>query len=155
LERRTVLLALTGCCLAPAALAQIQKIEPDPKAVKLCTDLLAALTLEGEAARLKAVLPLLHKSLLTADGKDLDPMVRNFSYKKAVTGAPLYKQPADIFEVHKGNDSTVGFGATAERGRTDKYFVNKKDGQPGRPAPLHVFWPNGGGEPKLVNIGSL
>jgi len=49
----------------------------------------------------------------------------------------------------------VGFRETAESGRTDKYFVTKKAGVPGLPAPLHVFWPSDGGAPKLINIGSL
>lgn len=154
MNRRSLLLGAASLA-AGSALAQVEKIPPDPKGVKLCSDLLAALTMSDEKERLKAVLPLLHRSLLTPDGKGLDPMVRDFSYKKAVTGAPLYKQPADIHEVHKGREQTVGFGETAERGRVDRYFVKKKEGQPGRPASLHVFWPNEGGAPKLTNIGSL
>lgn len=157
-RRRFMLLgaAVTAAALPlPRAEAAIEKIPADPKAVKLCSDLLAALSKEDEAQRIAATVPLLHKSLLTADGKDLAREVREFSFKKASAGARFYKQPAEIFEVHKGLEQTVGFGNTAERGRVDKYFVQKKEGAAGRPAPLHVFWPNEGGEPKLINIGSL
>lgn len=156
--KRSQFLGMTAAMLfgvGGAAFAAIEKIAPDPKGVRLCTEFLAALSRADEKVRLAAVLPLLHKSMLTADGKDLDPQVKQFSYQKAVKGAQFYAQPAEIFEVHKGVESTVGFQQTAETGRTDKYFVKKKPDQPGRPAPLHVFWPKGGGEPRLINIGSL
>lgn len=157
-RRRFVLNALsaaTAGLLASASGAAIEKIDPDPKGVKLCSDLLAALSRESEAERVQATVPLLHKSLLSDDGKDLARQIREFSFKKAAAGAKFYAQPAEIFEVHKGLEQTIGFQNTAERGRVDKYFVKKKEGAAGRPAPLHVFWPKDGGEPKLVNIGSL
>lgn len=149
-----VLLAIFGVALCGRVLA-VEKIDPDPKGVKLCTDFLAAVSIEDEAKRLEAVIPLLHKSLLTDDGKDLKPDVKRFSYGKACTNAKFYKQPAEVTDAHKGTESKVGFGKTAEKGRADKYFVAKKDGVAGRPAPLHVFWPSDGGAPKLINIGSL
>jgi hypothetical protein len=49
----------------------------------------------------------------------------------------------------------MGFKETAERGRIDKYFIAKRRGIAGVPAPLHIFWPETGGKPKLINIGSL
>ncbi len=149
-----VALAVFGFALCGRALG-VEKIEPDPKGVKLVTDFMAALAIEDAAKRLEAVIPLLHKTLLTEDGKDLTPDVKRFSYNKACTNAKHYKQPAEVTEVHKGMESTVGFGKTAEKGRSDKYFVAKKDPTLGRPAPLHVFWPSDGGAPKLINIGSL
>ena len=148
------LLAMFGLALCGRVQA-VEKIEPDPKGVKLCTDFMAALAIEDEAKRLEAVIPLLHKTLLTEDGKDLTPDVKRFSYRKACTDAKLYKQPAQVTEVHKGTEHTAGFGKQAEKGRADKYFVAKKDDVPGRPAPLHVFWPSDGGAPKLISIGSL
>ena len=147
---------LASFALALCARVQaVEKIEPDPKGVKLCADFLTALAIEDAAKRLEAVIPLLHKTLLTEDGKDLTPDVKRFSYNKACTNAKFYKQPAQVTEVHKGMEGTVGFGKTAEKGRADKYFVAKKEGVAGRPAPLHVFWPSDGGAPKLINIGSL
>lgn len=137
------------------ALWAIEKIDPDPKASALCESFLKACQIEDPQARLAAIIPLVHKSMLTRDGKDLDRNTKDFSYKKACGAAKLYALPVQISEVHKGNVTTIGFKETAETGRTDKYFVAKKDGVQGRPAPLHVFWPQNGGEPKLVNFGSL
>jgi hypothetical protein len=131
----------------------IEKSAPDPKGQKLVADLLAALANPDDGARLAAVVPLLHKSLLTDDGKDLRSTVKDFSYKKASQNVGLYS--ADIDYVVKGNTMTVGFKASAEKGRDDKYFVKKKPGVAGMPAPIHVFWPDGGGEPKILDLGSL
>jgi hypothetical protein len=133
----------------------IEKIKPDPKAIDLLNKLLAALSIEDPDARLQAVIPLVHKSMLTADGKDLDSDTKQFSYKKAYQNVGCYKQPVEISQVHKGNTYTIGWEETAETGRTDKYFVKKKDGVNGMPAPIHVFWPENGGDPKIVNMGSL
>lgn len=148
-----IVLMILLCC-APTVSA-IEKIEADPKGVQLCESFLKACQIADPQARLEAILPLLHKSMLTRDGKDLDRNVKEFSYKKACSAARLYALPVEIYEVHKGNVTTVGFKETAERGRSDKYFVSKKPGVEGRPTPLHVFWPEDGGEPKLINIGSL
>ncbi len=133
----------------------IEKIAPDEKAIDLLDRFLAALSIEDAEKRLEAVIPLVHKSLLTADGKDLDNDIKPYSYKKAYENVGCYKQPVEIYEVHKGNTYTVGYGPTAEKGRTDKYFINKKEGVAGRPAPIHIFWPSDGGEPKIINMGSL
>jgi hypothetical protein len=100
------------------------------------------------------VLPFLHKSLLTKTGTLTDSLKR-FSFKKACDGAQFYTVPVQITEVHKGRKVTVGFKETAEYGRIDKYFVAKKEGVAGRPAPLHIFWPDNGDSPVLINIGSL
>jgi hypothetical protein len=133
----------------------IEKIDPDPKGVELVNKLMKALTNADETKRLQEVLPLVHKSLKSKDGKDLDRTVKDFSYKKACTGAGNYKIPVEIHEVHKGTEMTIGFKETAETGRKDKYFVKKKDGVAGMPAPIIVFWPKGGGAPLVVDMGSL
>jgi hypothetical protein len=133
----------------------VEKIDPDPAAVELCSKLLEALCTENYDARIKAVLPLVHSSLRNRQGTDLDRTVKDFSFKKASGAAKLYGPPAVVTEVHKGRESTIGFRETAERGRTDKYFVAKLDPANGRPAPLHVFWPSNGGKPSIVNMGSL
>ncbi|MDQ7825847.1 MAG: hypothetical protein RDV48_23800 [Candidatus Eremiobacteraeota bacterium] len=138
-----------------AARAQaIEKIKPDPAAVALLNEFLTALSIPDDEKRLKAVLPLVHKSLIAKNG-DLDRNVKDFSYRKACENVRFYQQPASIYEVHKGNVFTIGFKETAEQGRNDKYFINKKAGVAGRPAPLHVFFPSSGGPPKITNMGSL
>ena len=148
--------AIMGVSLALGQTVQaVEKISADPAATELCTSLLSALAKEDPKERLAAVMPLVHRSLLNNRGNDLDHNVKEFSYRKASGAAKLYQNPAQIVEVHKGNVTTIGFKETAERGRTDKYFVGKKEGVAGRPAPLHVFWPEKGGAPKIVNMGSL
>lgn len=146
---------LVGFSLLTPAFSAIEKISPDPKAVKLVSDTLAALAKASDAERIQALKPLLHKSMWLPGGNDLEPNVKNFSYKKAAAAAKLYKHPADIYEVHQGTTRTIGFKTTAETGRVDKYFVNKNEGVAGRPAPIHVFWPQSGGDPKVTDIGSL
>lgn len=154
--------ALLATCIALALVftaggpaGAIEKIDPDPRAVELVNKLLAALSIEDEGARLQAVLPLVHKSLRDSAGTDLAPMVKRYSYKKASDNVQFYQQPVQIYEVHKGRVSTVGFRDTAERGRRDKYFVMKKPGVPGRPAPISVFIPESGAAPSIIDMGSL
>lgn len=67
----------------------------------------------------------------------------------------LYKVPVEITRVAPGNERTIGFRDTAERGRVDRYFVAKRRGVSGLPAPLHVFFPADGGAPSVVDMGSL
>lgn len=153
MRRRNFLLAGLAATLCPAVWS-VERIDPDPAAVELLNSLLKALMLEDEGQRLAAVLPLVHKSLITRDGKDLERSVKDFSYKKASAGARLYAFPVEITEVHKGNSLTIGFKETAETGRVDKYFLAKRSGVAGRPAPIHVFW-DSQGKPKVTNMGSL
>ena len=132
----------------------IEKIAPDPAAVEVLNGFLAALSTPQEPAREAAVIPFVHKSLLGKDGK-LAPNVKSFSYKKSSNGIQFYKVPAEVTEVHKGNVLTVGFKETAEKGRKDKYFINKINPANGRPAPVIIFFPDGGGSPKILDFGSL
>jgi hypothetical protein len=133
----------------------VDKIPADPRATQLVNELLVALSIPDADARLQAVLPLVHKSLKTSDGRDLVRSIKDYSYRRACSGVAFYAIPVQIYEVHRGNVVTVGFRETAETGRRDKYFVNKKDGQAGRPAPIHVFVPSDGGAPTIIDFGSL
>lgn len=145
-------IAFFVCCIKVDA---VEKIAPDERGIKLLNEFLTALAIPDEETRLKAVVPLVHKSLLTSDGRDLDNDTKPFSYKKACQNVQFYCNPVKIKYVLKGNTMTVGFQETAEKGRVDRYFVEKKDGVPGMPAPIHIFWPSSGGEPKIINMGSL
>jgi hypothetical protein len=146
-------LMLMLCAASPGE--AIEKISPDANAVQVLNRFLQAISLADDHARLAAVVPLVHKSLLTADGTDLDRDTKEFSYKKAWQNVKFYQVPAGITQVHKGNVLTVGFRETAERGRVDKYFVAKKPGINGMPAPIHIFFPENGSAPKIINMGSL
>lgn len=150
-------IAAIAVLLSTLAIAQAapKKVDPDERGVKVVNELLAALSLPDDKARIPAVIPTLHKSLLTADGKDLARNIKDFSYKKAYSNVQFYSQPAVISEVHELSEQTIGFRETAERGIVYKYFVSKKEGVAGRPAPIHVFFPSDGGAPKCINIGSL
>ncbi len=157
-NRLAVMLALmlmAAGMLSSNHASAITKIEPDQKAVQLLNEFVRALSIIDDGERLKAVLPLVHKSLKNSNGSDLDGNVKPYSYKKAYQNVKFYKYPVEIYEVHQGNVTTVGYGPTAERGRTDKYFINKKEGVAGRPAPLNVFWPDGGEDPTIIYMGSL
>ena len=122
---------------------------------KLVNELMNALLIKDEQARVEAVIPLVHKSLLNASGTDLDPSVKAYSFRRASNAVRLYKIPVKITRVARGGDTTVGFGNTAEAGRRDRFFVAKREGVAGLPAPIHVFFPADGGEPKILNMGSL
>lgn len=122
---------------------------------KLVNELMQALLIKEEQARVEAVIPLVHKSLLSASGDDLDPSVKAFSFRRASNAVRLYGIPVKITRVARGSDITVGFGGTAEAGRSDRFFVAKREGVAGLPAPIHVFFPANGGGPKILNMGSL
>ena len=148
---------LCALCLTLGTLGQafaIEKIEADQRAVKLINRFMQTLQMKDHTARDTTVVKLLHKSMLNKNG-EMTPSLKNYSFKKACDGVKFYQVPVKITEVHKGRVLTIGFRETAERGRVDKYFVAKRKGIAGLPAPLHVFWPEGGGQPTLVNIGSL
>ena len=133
----------------------VHKIASDPRAEAKVTALLRALSIEDESERKRAVAANLHKSLLLPDGT-MERNVEQYSFKKASENVQFYRIPAAIHEVHEGNSVTVGFKETAERGRRDKYFVLKKEGVNGLPAPIHVFWPESdGAEPSVLDMGSL
>lgn len=108
-----------------------------------------------EDAAAHALLPYVHRSLLDASGGQLTTDVRQFSFKKAFGAAQLYVVPVKITRVRPSNVTAIGFGPTAERGRSIDYFVAKRDGQPGMPAPVTVFFPDSGGPPKVTYLGSL
>jgi hypothetical protein len=131
----------------------MNKRAPTLDEANLISALLRALRVEGDAAREAAVAPLLHRSLLR-DGQ-LERNVRDYAFRKASANAGLYDDPPRLTEAHVGSVSTVGFAATAERGRRDKVFVAPGAGRTGMPAPVHVFYPEAGGPISVLDFGSL
>lgn len=149
--------AVAAPLLHPAP-AQAQMDEPvDARAEKLLNDFLAALTSHQDNmdAAVKAALPHLHKTLLASGGNDVTNDLRNFSFKKAWSNAKFYAQPVKITRIRKTGTTAIGFRETAEKGKVMDYFVAKADGVNGMPAPVKVFFPDGGGEPKISYVGSL
>jgi hypothetical protein len=138
--------------------AQAQMDEPvDARAEKLLNDFLAALTgsPDNMDAAIKAALPHLHKSLLAPGGGDVSSDLRRFSFKKAWENAKFYAQPVKITRIRRTGTSAIGFRETAEKGKVTDYFIAKKEGTSGMPAPVKIFFPEGGGEPKISYVGSL
>jgi hypothetical protein len=153
-----VVLTFTGLGDLSSAAEQSPTNAPadaDSAALELLNQFMAALLIKDESERLAAVLPCVHKSLLNNEGTDLSPTVKDFSYKKAVMNVALYQVPVRVTLVAKGKDTAVGHGNSAESGRTDRYFVAKREGVTGLPAPIHVFFPKDGTKPRIVNMGSL
>lgn len=153
-----LLLASTAAPTLLPKLAHAQLDEPvDPRGEKVLNDFLAALTANEASidAAIKAALPYLHKSLLGPGGSDVSADLRRFSFKKAWENAKFYAQPVKITRVRKTSTTAIGFRETAEKGKVVDYFVGKKEGVSGMPAPVKIFFPEGGGEPKISYVGSL
>jgi hypothetical protein len=59
-----------------------------------------------------------------------------------------------ITRIRRTGVSAIGFRETAEKGKVTDYFVAKKDGVNGMPAPVKIFFPEGGGEPKISYVAA-
>ena len=142
---------------ARAQLLRAAQNQKDERAVKLLGEFLKALTdnKDDMDAAVRAALPMLHKSLKDDRGRDVTRDLRNFSFKKAWQNAGLYARPVDVTRVRTTGISAVGFGKTAEKGKVADYFVAKAEGQPGLPAPVKIFFPADGTDPKIYYVGSL
>jgi hypothetical protein len=149
--------ALACTCLATAthAAEAADDPPPDPAAVQLLNDFMQALSVSDEDASAKATMKHVHKSLLNPAGDDLSSDLRRFSFKKAHDNAKFYASPVKITRIRKTGISAIGFKQTAEAGRVDDYFLAKKEGVNGMPAPVRVFFPKSGGAPKIAYMGSL
>jgi hypothetical protein len=133
--------------------AQKLEVPIDPKAVKLLNDLMNALSITDFDESAKAVAKLSHKSILN-DG-ELTKDVYSFSFKKAHQNAKFYKNPVSITRTRLRKTTPVGYQETAEEGKTIDYFIDKKEKKNGMPAPIQIFFPANGGEPKILYVGNL
>jgi hypothetical protein len=146
--------AIVGTTTTPAV---AQEAAPDPKAVekidqflKICVE---TPTLE-EAAKKVVAANLVHVSMLDKNDKTkLNADKMRFSFKKAYENAKFYE--TKITRIQKTSVTAIGFKETAQKGTLFKYWVAKKEGQAGLPAPVQVFFPEGGGEPVLNDFGSF
>lgn len=129
-------------------------IAPDPAAVEVINKLMSALLVDDMEASVKESVKYLHKSLLNKAGDDVSADLRRFSYKKAHDNAKQYGSPVKIARVRATGATSIGFKETAEKGKVLDYLLEKKDGK-GLPAPVKMFFPEGGGEPKVAYIGGL
>lgn len=127
----------------------------DKSGEELLNQFMTALLIADEGASAKEVMKVTHKSKWAKDGSDLSPDLRRFSFHKAHDNAKFYASPVKITRVRETSMSGVGFKETAEAGSVVDYFVKKKEGVNGMPAPVKVFFPKGGGAPKILDMGSL
>jgi len=102
----------------------------------------------------RACLPLLHRSLLTPDGADIDPSVKKVAWKKAVANAAGLEAPVQIARVRSKGNLTIGEGSRkVERGRVDDYFLARRD-KDALPARVTIFFPQDG-EPKIYDLSGI
>lgn len=132
-----------------------QDVKPDAKAEALITDFMKALLIDDSDASAKECLKYVHKSLMNSAGDDLTKDLRSFSFKKAHSNAKFYASPVKITRVRTNKSTAIGYGDKAEKGTEYSYFIGKKAGVNGMPAPLNVFFPADGGAPKISYMGSL
>lgn len=138
-----------------ASPAMADTTERDKKAEELLNKLMPALQITDFEASVKATMPLLHKSLINNTGSDVTADLRRFSFKKAHENSSGYATPVKITRVRETTTSAIGFGPTAEAGKVVDYFISKKDGIGGLPAPVKIFFPADGSEPKVSYLGSI
>lgn len=95
-------------------------------------------------------------SLVNEDGRTLRGSVKPYSLKKDHQNIQFYSlNPVKITRVNVSGPRSSGYGPSAIRGKVYKIWIDKKSGQAGRPAPISIMVPEGGGQPKVVGIGSL
>ncbi len=127
---------------------------PDPRAAQLITQLSIALSAADDKISTAQLLPILHKSLLNTSGDDLAREVKALSFKKARIAISKYAIPVQIARIEKTPAVSVGMGATLEQGTVYEYFLQPKD-KATISAPVKIFFPADGSEPKVSHFGSL
>ncbi len=153
-----ILLACMGIFSQFSATAQdIPLKQFDKRGIAVIDSFMTALMnhQDNEMAAASAALPFIHRSEYDNTGTNLKRDRLDFSFKKAWQNAKFYKWYVQPTMVQKQNLTAIGFGETAEAGTAYKVWIAKKDGVGGLPAPLNVFFPADGSEPKLYYYGSL
>ena len=127
----------------------------DARAVDLLNRFLEALSAEDAETSAQALIPMVHASLLAPGGAGLSRDLRQFSFKKAHDNARHYARPVEVTRVRRTNTTALGAGKEASAGRVDDYFIAKRAGVSGMPAPVKIFFPADGGAPTIAYMGSL
>jgi hypothetical protein len=149
---------LNVCCLTVltvTAQINLSKVKTDRKAVEVLNKFMQALRIEDADSSAKAVMQYTHRSLWNSEETDLTRDLRQFSFKKAHSNARFYQIPVKVTRVRETAISAIGYGETAEKGKVSDYFVGKKSGVNGMPAPVQIFFPADGSAPKISYMGSL
>lgn len=96
--------------------------------------------------------------LVNEDGRSLRSTVKPYSLKNDFERIRRYADPTIVKRVAKLRPTTSGFGASAIHGDPYKIWIDRAEGEPGRPAVLTILVPHGHPtvrSPKVVRMGSL
>jgi hypothetical protein len=131
--------------------------EKDKIAERLINRLLDSLMISDFDQSARAVAHLMHKSTLNSERDNLNADLLRFSFKKAHDNAKFYARPVKITRIQATAVTALGHPnyGTDEQGEERKYWIAKKTGVNGMPAPINVFFPKDGGHSKVNYIGSL
>jgi hypothetical protein len=151
------IVAAAGLTLQQAKAQDIAVADFDKKGIEVVNKFIDAINANAgdENAAALAALPYIHKSEYDNSGAALKKDRMDFSFKKAWQNAKFYDSPVKVTRVQKQSLTAIGFGATAQAGTAYKVFIGKKAGVAGMPAPLNVFFPQDGSDPKVYYYGSL
>ena len=129
----------------------------DNQAANLLNTFIEALLIEDFNVSAKTVFPLTHKSNYNRSHTELSSDLLNFSFKKAHANAKFYQAPVLITRVQDLKTTEIGHPSynSHEKGIERKYWIDKKPGVNGMPAPIAIFFPADGGAPKISYMGSL
>jgi len=165
--KKTALLIVLILSVAPILPAQSEALKDrmnttmqdkeDLQAEQLLNTLMQALLIEDFDVSAKAAFGLTHKSNYNLDHTALSRDLLDFSFKKAHSNAKFYQVPVKITRVQELKMTEIGHPRynSYEKGSERKYWVAKKPGINGMPAPVAVFFPADGSEPKISYMGSL
>ena len=129
----------------------------DEQASQLLNAFMVALLIADFDASAEAVFPLTHRSNYNLEQNKLSRDLLDFSFKKAHTHAKFYQVPVVVTRVQELKTTEIGHPNynSYEKGSERKYWIAKKLGINGMPAPIAIFFPADGGEPKISYMGSL
>jgi hypothetical protein len=154
---RSVRSLLVSLCFALPAVSFAQEPAPDEKAVgkiKQFLEICLSTPDLNEAGKKVVAAGLVHVSKFDKnDPSKMNPDSLRFAFKKAHAAAGMYQ--LKVTRVVETGTTGVGFGKTAQKGKLFKYFIAKKEGVNGMPAPVQIFIPEGGGEPVIYDFGSF
>lgn len=107
---------------------------------------------------LNLICTLVHKSMRRSNNgrEDLDRSVKDYQYKYACKGVGNLTNPVRVTRiVPNASTSGIGFADRAENGRIEKYFLECTRSSNKMPVPVQVFFPSGGGPPRICHFGSI
>jgi hypothetical protein len=154
---RALMLVLSFVALTWSARAEAQDAPPDERGlekIKQFMEISMSTPDINEAGKKLVAAKVVHSSKVDKnDNTKLNPDSLRFAFKKAHGNVKMYD--LRVTRTVLTGTSAVGFGPTAQKGKLYKYFIAKKEGVNGMPAPIQVFYPEDGSEPVVYDFGSF